>query len=65
VYVEITRPKTSVFSSTTVRTSAIACMKCYAAFALRHMIVVRHFLVTSVYQQSTGCGLNRIISMLF
>jgi len=29
------------------------------------MIVVRHFIVSSAHQQSTGCGIKGIISMLF
>ena len=65
VYVEITKPKTSIFTSTTVRTSTIACVRSYAALTFRHMIVVRPFLVTSLHQQSTRCGLKGIISMLF
>jgi len=40
-------------------------MKTYTALTFRHMIAVRPFLVTSFCQQSTGCGLKAIISMLF
>jgi hypothetical protein len=65
VYVEVTKPKTSVFTSTTMRTSTITCMKSYAALTFRHMTVVRPFLVTSLHQQSTGHGLKGIILMLF
>lgn len=65
MYVEKTGPQTSVFTSTTVRTSTLARMKSYAAFTFRHITVVRHFLVTSVHRQSTGCALKGIISMMF